>query len=204
MCSVNLRRNCYFEDERKLKFFHIYTKFNCIQECLANATLEICKCARFLDVRKCESRVETLEILLSVICAGKENVTICHEWYEADCPLRVHSTMNEESSKSFERCDCLASCNSIDYNTNVHLEKFKAENDSEMVKASMSVYFADDEFVVLRRYASFGTVTLLSNVGGLLGLFLGVSVLSVVEVFYFFVIRMVNNVWWKDPVEFRV
>jgi acid-sensing ion channel, other len=105
--------------------------------------------------------------------------------------------MFDESSSSVQQCDCLSSCSSIDYNTNVHFDKFKTENYSEMERSSMSVYFADDEFLVMRRYASFGTVTLLSNVGGLLGLFLGASVMSFIEVFYFFVIRLVNNLWWN-------
>jgi acid-sensing ion channel, other len=64
----------------------------------------------------------------------------------------------------------------------------------------MSIYFADDEFIVLKRSATFGTVTFLSNIGGLLGLFLGVSVLSAVEVFYFFVIRFINNLWWSQSI----
>jgi acid-sensing ion channel, other len=105
--------------------------------------------------------------------------------------------MFDESSPQVQQCDCLQSCSAIDYNINVHFEKFKTENNSKVERASTSVYFADDEFIVMRRYASFGTVTLLSNIGGLLGLFLGASVMSFIEVFYFFVIRLVNNLWWK-------
>jgi acid-sensing ion channel, other len=107
--------------------------------------------------------------------------------------------MFDESSPQVQQCDCLPSCSSIDYNIRLHFEKFKPENGSVVEKSSMSVYFADDEFIVIRRYASFGTVTLLSNVGGLLGLFLGASVMSFIEIFYFFVIRLVNNLWWKEP-----
>jgi acid-sensing ion channel, other len=62
----------------------------------------------------------------------------------------------------------------------------------------LEIYFANDEFIVYRRYAAFGAVTFLSNIGGLLGLFLGASFLSAVEVFYFFVIRLINNSWWKN------
>jgi hypothetical protein len=40
-------RKCYFEGERKLKFFKIYTKFHCEWECVANATLEKCGCVKF-------------------------------------------------------------------------------------------------------------------------------------------------------------
>jgi Amiloride-sensitive sodium channel len=80
----------------------------------------------------------------------------------------------------------------------MHFEKFMRDNGSEGERASMSIYFADNEFIVMRRYASFRTVTFLSNIGGLLGLFLGASVMSFIEVFYFFVIRLVNNFWWKE------
>lgn len=36
------RRQCYFNDERQLKFFKVYTQSNCELECLANYTLGIC------------------------------------------------------------------------------------------------------------------------------------------------------------------
>jgi amiloride-sensitive sodium channel len=56
----NFRRGCYFvadgvehgEDERILKYFNIYTKGNCKQECLINRTLEICGCVQFFMIRK--------------------------------------------------------------------------------------------------------------------------------------------------------
>lgn len=67
-----------------------------------------------------------------------------------------------------------------------------------MNRSMTTFYLADDEFIVYRRFANFGNVNLVANIGGLLGLFLGVSVLSVVEVFYFFVIRLINNLWWKE------
>ena len=38
-------------------------------------------------------------------------------------------------------------------------------------------------------------LSLLSDIGRMLG----ASVLSVVEIFYFFVIRLMNNLWWKNP-----
>jgi acid-sensing ion channel, other len=99
----------------------------------------------------------------------------------------------DESSESFKRCNCLPSCNSIDYNIEVRFQDFKQENDSVEEKASMTIYFDDDEFIVLRRYASYEFVNFISHIGGILGLFLGVSILTAVEVFYFFVIRSINS-----------
>lgn len=34
------RRNCFFEGEKRLRFFKQYTKYNCEQECLSNFTLK--------------------------------------------------------------------------------------------------------------------------------------------------------------------
>ena len=45
-------RNCYFKDERQLKYFKIYTKKNCLDECRSDLTFEICECVNFNDARK--------------------------------------------------------------------------------------------------------------------------------------------------------
>lgn len=46
------RRQCYFAGERLLRFYKIYTQQNCEIECLANFTLEYCKCVAFHMPRK--------------------------------------------------------------------------------------------------------------------------------------------------------
>lgn len=40
-------RNCYYQHEKKLKFFKIYTYHNCEVECRANNTLRVCGCNAF-------------------------------------------------------------------------------------------------------------------------------------------------------------
>lgn len=50
-------RKCYFEGERKLRFFKIYTKRNCEIECFSNFSLEECKCVSFDIVRDSDTRV---------------------------------------------------------------------------------------------------------------------------------------------------
>jgi amiloride-sensitive sodium channel len=62
--------------------------------------------------------------------------------------------------------------------------------------ASATIYFDDDEYIAYKRYASYETVAFLSNIGGLLGLFLGVSIFSFVEILYFLTLRLVGN-WWR-------
>lgn len=40
-------RQCYFDSERKLRFFKFYSKSNCESECIANYTAQECGCIKF-------------------------------------------------------------------------------------------------------------------------------------------------------------
>lgn len=41
------KRGCFFQTERKLRFFRTYNQQNCERECLANFTKAHCGCVRF-------------------------------------------------------------------------------------------------------------------------------------------------------------
>lgn len=41
------KRQCFFNSDRQLRFFKVYTQNNCEEECLANFTKQECGCARF-------------------------------------------------------------------------------------------------------------------------------------------------------------
>jgi acid-sensing ion channel, other len=41
------QRQCYFSNERYLKFFNDYTQDNCDLECEANVTIKHCGCLNF-------------------------------------------------------------------------------------------------------------------------------------------------------------
>lgn len=48
-------RRCFFNSERQLEFFKIYTQNNCEMECLANFTKQVCGCVLFYMPSKCEA-----------------------------------------------------------------------------------------------------------------------------------------------------
>ncbi|XP_061710717.1 pickpocket protein 28-like [Cydia pomonella] len=54
----------------------------------------------------------------------------------------------------------------------------------------LEIYFKEPRFVSMRRSELFGLTDFLANCGGLLGLFLGFSFLSLVEIFYFCTLRL--------------
>lgn len=45
------KRQCYFNTERKLRFYRQYTRNNCLLECLSNYTLVQCGCVSFSMLR---------------------------------------------------------------------------------------------------------------------------------------------------------
>lgn len=49
--SLN-KRKCYLPGEKQLKYFKIYTKRNCEQECLGEMIAKICNCVPFYMIRE--------------------------------------------------------------------------------------------------------------------------------------------------------
>lgn len=56
--------------------------------------------------------------------------------------------------------------------------------------ARIVIFFRDNQFIASKRSELYGQTDFLANAGGLLGLFMGVSILSLVEVVYFFTLRV--------------
>jgi Amiloride-sensitive sodium channel len=107
----------------------------------------------------------------------------------------------ENDAEDVKKCDCKQDCNSIEYEIQVIKTNLKVEhqwmevnNMSHWVNTTyfgaLSIAFSNNEYTAFKRFASYGTISFLSNVGGLLSLFLGVSVMSFIEIFYFLVIRL--------------
>lgn len=71
---------------------------------------------------------------------------------------------------------------------------------TETLPVEIIVIFKDSEFFSLVRKKQFSNIDFLSYSGGILGLFAGISVLSIFELFYYFTIRVVGNKWkdWKS------
>lgn len=108
----------------------------------------------------------------------------------------VKKALEKSNNGLEELCGCLPECNKIDYDFEFIEEKEPLVN-YFFTNISLSIFFTDNEFIAYRRFESYGVVSLLSNIGGLLGLFLGISVLSVVEVIYLVTLRLFHDLWFK-------
>lgn len=58
----------------------------------------------------------------------------------------------------------------------------------------LAVYYKELQFLTSERHELYGYVDFFSNTGGLLGLFIGFSVTSAIEIFYFLTLRLVCNI----------
>ncbi|KAJ8916850.1 hypothetical protein NQ315_005857 [Exocentrus adspersus] len=60
-------------------------------------------------------------------------------------------------------------------------------------KSQLMIYFKSSHFIPYERNELYGHLDFLANVGGLLGLFIGISLLSFFEIIYFLSLRIICN-----------
>ncbi|XP_053679171.1 pickpocket protein 28-like [Anopheles nili] len=183
------KRLCYYTHERHLRYFRIYTKRNCELECLTNFTLHMCGCVLFAMPHTADVRI--CGIGMQDCCDEAE--TILQEEGLGEPTLSV-------SRELLRECNCLPACTYLQYNaeisqasfewrrliSTVHLLERELEH-SDLT--TLSVYYREAQFISIKRSQLFGLNDFIANCGGILGLFMGVSLLSIVEILYYFTIK---------------
>ncbi|VVC92109.1 pickpocket protein 28 isoform X2 [Leptidea sinapis] len=192
------RRQCYFPSERYLQYFKVYTQANCEMECLTNFTDARCGCVHFgmphgpnmtvcnAGSVPCMKNAQT-ELVTAEIQSGLEN------------DIHSNDTLGD-ARKVAAQCKCLPACTSIEYEAETSQADFdwkalfrayKLPTDEEdLLMARVMIFFKEAQFITSRRSELYGPTDFLANCGGLLGLFMGFSILSVVEILYFLTLRV--------------
>ncbi|CAH1154734.1 unnamed protein product [Phaedon cochleariae] len=191
-------RKCYFTDERFLKYFEIYTPENCQLECLTNQTLEMCNCVNYFMPRH-----NTTNICGNVM-------TDCMEKAEFLMKTREIESQLSEDYPTPNSCNCMPICTSLSYQSETsrtpfpwknifraekNMAKFLAplEIEKRMHFSRLNIYFGSDVFLQMERTELYGFFDLMSNIGGILGLFNGFALLSIVEIVYYISVRLWCN-----------
>ncbi|KAH1012570.1 hypothetical protein HUJ05_011708 [Dendroctonus ponderosae] len=159
------QRKCIFEDEVKLKVDWIYTYTACTIECRMETAKRRCGCVPFFYP----------EIAGFDYC----DLSSLH------C-IAAHLAEIRDISK----CNCQLGCKNTVYE--VETQKTK-EADSTLNR--IEIGFVSWPMVRYKREVLFGWVDLLVSFGGIAGLFLGFSLLSGVEILYYFTIRACIASW---------
>ncbi|XP_034937695.1 pickpocket protein 28-like [Chelonus insularis] len=193
------KRKCFFNSERKLKYYRTYTQRNCLLECEANFTQKICQCVQYYMPKSANTP----------ICGKKDD----------PCATRARRLMetklyDDEADKlnvtEIPSCNCWPGCFEINYEFTIshssltpkfYIDDAYVKQSKKYFKENMAIvhlFFIDSQFPKYVKSELFGFIEFLSSVGGLLGLFMGFSFLSVVEVVYFMTLRIWCRISWNE------
>ncbi|KAK4879623.1 hypothetical protein RN001_007769 [Aquatica leii] len=171
------KRMCYFTNERDLQFYRTYTELNCKLECQTNYTLSLCGCVPFYLPKN----------RFKKICSKRQEAC-------SNIAKEVMEIPNQNGSN----CNCLPACFELGFDASITSGKLSitSKMKEHIIKnetieyfmenmAVMHFFFTQSQFTRNTKSELYGFSEFLSNTGGLLGLFLGFSALSVIELFYY-------------------
>uniref|UniRef100_A0AAG5DSI9 Uncharacterized protein n=1 Tax=Anopheles atroparvus TaxID=41427 RepID=A0AAG5DSI9_ANOAO len=176
------KRQCFFDNERHLRFFRIYNQENCELECLTNITLASCGCVRFSMPRAHGTDVCSLD---------KWNcMHVAHAFFRGrpfSGKKRFGVTAPDQTTNApnnSSECNCLPACSSTQYDV-----ELAGNHPDRVTMSKVAIFFKKSHIITSRRSELYGMVDFLANCGGLLGLFMGVSILSLLEICYYITMR---------------
>uniref|UniRef100_A0A182J395 Uncharacterized protein n=1 Tax=Anopheles atroparvus TaxID=41427 RepID=A0A182J395_ANOAO len=158
------QRKCIFPEEKKLQYYQdAYTFSGCMKECRISKSLKLCKCIPpfYAPVRALQP------------CAAAN--------------FQCLSEYTENITSIYSCQDCELGC----LNTVYDIEKYSKimKTEEEQQDAQVTIEYLTWPIIRYKREVLFGWVDLLVSFGGIAGLFLGFSLLSGVEILYFFTMR---------------
>ncbi|PSN55275.1 hypothetical protein C0J52_05821 [Blattella germanica] len=158
-------RQCYFHDEMHLDIHHAYSQYACLLEC------KLKYIAKTLDVPECS--------LKELLCVVK------HEQELRFFSPPENSMKNPEEERTSLQCSyCLPTCRETTYQVQSSFDRDYHPSNAN-AKGYLDVYYKDLGAVKYQRQLAFDGMNLLVSFGGIAGLFLGVSLLTVVEMAYY-------------------
>lgn len=135
--------------------------------------LEFCSYAYYLDNSNCGCKSTVQTVLVSCYVSADEKSRLCTRNF----------TENFLQDKINEVCAafCPLECDSLDYS----LDKFSTHSNVITNRTSVTVFYNSLKYILISQQAKTLIIDLVPNIGGILGLFIGISFLSFIEIFEF-------------------
>lgn len=172
-------RKCISGNENHLALFKIYTQHNCHLETLANESYRLCGCLVFWMPRFNATKMCTFS-------------------NEFKCVAHVENSIHNTDLTN----NCLPACNSTTYEADISTSK-KASNPTEskgFKHIKVLVLFKYHQYYASSRTELYGKMDFIdftAACGGILNLFMGISILSIIEIIYFATFRLVFRNLYK-------
>ncbi|XP_063915473.1 pickpocket protein 28-like [Zophobas morio] len=166
----------------------MYTQSNCLLECRTDHVLKQCGCVEYFMPRN----------NTTAICGNSL----------LDCAVNAENDLIEVQKKSKikgdDYCDCKPACSSLKFRAEIsqaNYDEGKLLNTQGLTYADtkgtawtlLHIYFKEEYVTTMERNELYGISDLISNFGGVLGLFTGFSLLSLFEILYFCSLRIFCN-----------
>ncbi|XP_017835494.1 sodium channel protein Nach [Drosophila busckii] len=173
-------RNCVFSNEFQLRYFPEYVYPNCELNCRVTNMIKFCGChTYFFDYNRTSERICTFR----------------------DIPCLVDHFPDIITRQRKTQCNCPLTCEKFDYD--VQISSFALERnmpvmddfyaDLEEDDAVLHVFINSQVYRRVRVDLLSNMVNLVSNLGSAFSLFVGISMLSVVEIIYYFTVILRRN-----------
>ncbi|XP_063703633.1 pickpocket protein 28-like [Culicoides brevitarsis] len=227
------KRNCFFDGERNLTFFKIYSKSNCELECLTNITLDQCKCVQFwmprhpdtpicgISQHKCSNFLALRYLNINIATTAREILEKYDIPYKCNClercnsvtysaiKLQSHGSFNDDDEEQDKKIPLIYTGNgSVIFESSRASNQtlfpysvvppifsaFVDENFMNVYNTSFKIQFEESQFLSYKRIVPYEVPDFIANCGGLLGLFMGISILSLVEIIYFCTFRLIEAI----------
>ncbi|XP_073818097.1 pickpocket 30 isoform X2 [Musca autumnalis] len=165
-------RHCYFTSELKLLG---KSRGNCIRNCRLNYIEKYCNCTYFFPVATKNTSDATLPICRAsnLKCIYDHKGNVIQESHDG-----IHFQTHD--------CKCYPNCNYIQYRTAINTDHTSnLERSSEFI--DLTVQYQHDTLFSYRSSLCFTLLDLIVSYGGIAGLFLGLSLVGIIEVMHDFI-----------------
>ncbi|KAH8382451.1 hypothetical protein KR009_003602, partial [Drosophila setifemur] len=172
-------RSCLFPEENLASsVYKAYSFSTCISDCARKLQMERCNCTHYIMNPMADPRYPDCD-LKGLFCLEGHGVV------KPDAKLLLNNNKGYKDS-----CGCLPSCNDGDLQAVYEaLSVFDRSTTNRNITLSMPALPTDQ----YRRQALRTRLDVVVSMGGMLGLFLGASILSGIEFVYYFTVRAFTN-----------
>ncbi|XP_043493891.1 sodium channel protein Nach-like isoform X2 [Polistes fuscatus] len=192
------KRKCIFPNEIQTRYGD-YSYSDCLVDCREQQIWKMCKCIPFYLPTRTEAQSQHGRracTLTDITCLDRYKSNWLTVFPHDDEAL--NNTLNEYNSL---RCgNCYPSCEDIFYTIQSSFATMKRGyyetqllHDIEVIDQSIiHIYFSKYGTVRLKQDLSYTWYELLSDIGGICGIFIGFSLISVIELIYFFILLLLE------------
>ncbi len=149
-------------------------------------------CCDAVTVEKCNCSIPSSKDALQR--QNDRDISVCSPMQRYKCFSRFHNEITEDQQKC--RNKCLTPCTYVSYRKSYStMSSSDGVQNNSKSQIHLTVYFESFDITVIEEIVSVTVASVLANVGGAMGVFIGASIISLVELLGF-MSRWIYTVLW--------